>query len=95
MVGLIYQEEGRNCDYLEEIARKDRGFRSPRDSRTGLEILLRLKDSSQYNGAFASGGGPRWSPVSGWGGEGRRGAELGLEKKRRAKMEVFRTGSRI
>ena len=36
MVGLIYQEEGRNRDYLEEIARNDRGFRSLRDFRTGF-----------------------------------------------------------
>ena len=71
MVGLIYQEEGRNRDYLEEIARNDRGFRSLRDFRTGLKTLLRLNDSSQSNGAFASGGGPRWSPVTVGGGEGR------------------------
>ena len=71
MVGLIYQEEGRNRDYLEEIARNDRGFCSLRDFRMGLKTLLRSNDSSQYNGAFAGGGGSRWSPETVGDGEGR------------------------
>ena len=71
MVGLIYQEEGRNRDYLEEIARNGRGFRPLRSFRTSLEVLLRLKCSSQSKSLLAGGGSPRWSLVEA-GGEGRR-----------------------
>ena len=71
MVGLIFQEEGRNRDYLEEIARNGCGFRPLRSFRTSLEVSLRLKDSSRSKGLLAGGGGPRWSPVEVGGGEGR------------------------
>ena len=95
MVGLMYQEEGRNRDYLEEIARNGRGFRPLRSFCTSLEVLLRSTDSSRFKGSSAVSRGPRRSPVKGWGGEGQWEAKLRLEKEEGAKMADLRAGSRI
>ena len=62
-MGLIHQEEGRNRDYLEEIAKIGRGFRPLRSFRTSLEVSLRSTDSSRSKGPSAVSGGPRRSPV--------------------------------